>query len=165
MIQKKICMLGTSAVGKTSLVSRYVKSIFSDKYLTSVGVKIDKKEIEIDGKILKLMLWDIAGEDDYTEIKASYLRGDAAYFLVVDGTRKESLNMAFEIHQKVIANIGNTPFILLFNKVDLLPEWDITDDDITELVGQGMVCLKTSAKSGENVENAFQQLSRMILGS
>lgn len=165
MIQKKVCMLGTSAVGKTSLVSQYVKSIFSDKYLTSVGVKIDKKELSIDQQAVKLMLWDIAGEDDFTQIKPAYLRGAAAYFLVIDGTRRETLNAVFEIHEKVVANIGEVPHILLFNKADLKQEWAIQQEDIDGLVEKGFVCLSTSAKTGENVELAFEKLARLAMSS
>jgi len=75
MIKKKICMLGVFAVGKTSLVQRFVKSMFSEKYLTTVGVKIDKKTIEVKGKIVELMLWDLQGEDEFQKLNATYLRG------------------------------------------------------------------------------------------
>jgi nucleoside-triphosphatase THEP1 len=63
MIQKKVCMVGTSGVGKTSLVAKFVHSIFSDKYLTAVGVKIDKKTVTVDGNEVMLMIWDLAGDD------------------------------------------------------------------------------------------------------
>ena len=69
MIQKKICMIGTSGVGKTSLVSRFVQSIFADKYLTTVGVKIDKKIVTVDGTEMTLMIWDLAGDDDYQRLQ------------------------------------------------------------------------------------------------
>jgi small GTP-binding protein len=68
MIQKKVCMLGTSGVGKTSLVAKFVHSIFSDKYLTTVGVKIDKKTVTVDGNEVMLMIWDLAGDDDYQRL-------------------------------------------------------------------------------------------------
>ena len=69
MIQKKICMLGGFAVGKTSLVARYVTSMFSEKYLTTVGVKIDKKQVAVDGRDVTLMLWDIYGQDDFQDVQ------------------------------------------------------------------------------------------------
>jgi small GTP-binding protein len=68
MIQKKVCMVGTSGVGKTSLVAKFVHSIFSDKYLTTVGVKIDKKTVTVDGNEVMLMIWDLAGDDDYQRL-------------------------------------------------------------------------------------------------
>ncbi len=75
MIQKKICMLGGYAVGKTSLVQRFVKGIFSEKYLTTVGVKIDKKVVQVGGREVSLILWDLHGEDDFQQVQMSYMRG------------------------------------------------------------------------------------------
>src|ERR1051325_7234218 len=76
LIQKKICMLGAYAVGKTSLVARFVRSIFSEKYHTTIGVKIDKKTLRVDDQELSLILWDLAGEDDFYQVRMSYLRVD-----------------------------------------------------------------------------------------
>ena len=87
MLQKKICMLGGFGVGKTSLVSRFVSSMFSDKYLTTVGVKVDKKTVPIDSGEMTLMLWDIYGQDEFQTVRDSYLRGASGYLLVADGTR------------------------------------------------------------------------------
>lgn len=97
MIQKKIVMLGSFAVGKTSLVARYVRSIFSEKYLTTIGVKVDKKEVALgDGlPTVLLLLWDIYGDDEFQAIRPSLLRGASGYFLVADGTRPSSLERAF----------------------------------------------------------------------
>jgi len=102
MIQKKICMLGSFAVGKTSLVSRYVTSIFSDKYLSTVGVKVDKKVITVAEEEVTLVLWDLYGEDGFQTVQKSYLRGAAGYLLVVDGTRFETFAAAREL-QKMAA--------------------------------------------------------------
>src|SRR4026209_2201357 len=87
MLQKKICMLGGFGVGKTSLVSRFVTSIFSDTYLTTIGVKIDKKTFAVDAHEMTLMLWDIYGQDEFQTVRDSYLRGASGYLLVADGTR------------------------------------------------------------------------------
>ncbi|MFN6951418.1 MAG: Rab family GTPase, partial [Albidovulum sp.] len=86
MIQKKICLLGAFAVGKTSLVARFVRSTFSDKYLTTVGVKIDRKDLDLPGTPVTLMLWDLAGEDEFNTVQMSYLRGSAGLLIVADGT-------------------------------------------------------------------------------
>ena len=86
MIQKKICMLGSFGVGKTSLVARFVSGIFSTKYISTVGVKIDKRELKVDGRDVLLMVWDLAGEDSRSQVKTAYLQGAAGYFLIVDGT-------------------------------------------------------------------------------
>jgi small GTP-binding protein len=89
MIQKKVCLLGTSGVGKTSLVAQFVHSMFSDKYLTTVGVKIDKKSMAVDGTEVTLVIWDLAGDDDFQRLQISYLRGTSGYLLVADGTRAQ----------------------------------------------------------------------------
>jgi len=101
MIQKKVCMVGTSGVGKTSLVAKFVHSIFSDKYLTTVGVKIDKKTVAVDGNEVMLMIWDLAGDDDYQRLQTSYLRGTSGYLLVADGIRQITLDQAIEIQARV----------------------------------------------------------------
>jgi small GTP-binding protein len=80
MIQKKICLLGAFAVGKTSLVSRFVKSIFSDRYYTTVGVKIEKKIVRVGEQQWNLIIWDLAGEDEFMQIRMSYLRGASDIF-------------------------------------------------------------------------------------
>ena len=88
MIQKKVCMLGGFAVGKTSLVARFVSSLFSEKYLSTVGVKVDKKAVHVDGRDVTLMIWDIYGQDEFQTVQHSQLRGMAGYLLVIDGTRR-----------------------------------------------------------------------------
>jgi GTPase SAR1 family protein len=90
-LQKKVCMLGGFSVGKTSLVKRYVDSVFSETYLTTVGVKIDKKTVDLSDRIVNLILWDLAGEDDIASLRMSYLRGTAGYVLVADGTRPSTI--------------------------------------------------------------------------
>ena len=106
MLQKKICLLGAFGVGKTSLIRRYVDSIFSDAYLTTVGVKIDKKVLTVGTEEMALILWDIAGEDEIAAVRVSYLRGAAGYLLVVDGTRPETLDTAESIQKRITAEIG-----------------------------------------------------------
>lgn len=163
MIKKKICMLGAFSVGKTSLVQRFVKSIFSDKYLTTVGVKIDKKSVEVNNKEVDLLLWDIYGEDEFQKVKTSYLRGASGYFLVVDGTRQITLDTAFLLRERTEDAIGKVPFILLFNKSDLEDEWEIDSKTVEELSDKGFNVIRTSAKTGMGVEEAFLALTRKML--
>ncbi|MBM3224564.1 MAG: GTP-binding protein [Candidatus Tectomicrobia bacterium] len=158
MIQKKICMVGAFAVGKTSLVSRFVDSIFSDKYHTTVGVKIAKKVLEIGTEAWHLLLWDLAGEDEFLQVRTSYLCGSSGYILVVDGTRRATLDMALDIQQRIVDAVGPVPFIILFNKADLTQEWDITQEACAGLAQKGWTWLKASAKTGEGVEEAFEAL-------
>lgn len=163
-LQKKICMLGAFGVGKTSLVRRYVESIFSESYLTTVGVKIDKKTQAVGDDTVNLILWDIAGDDDVSTVRMSYLRGSAGYFLVVDGTRAETLDVARSIHARVVAELGPLPFLLLLNKHDLADQWAFPAEGDEQLQGSGWIVRPTSARSGEGVEQAFQELAEKILG-
>src|SRR5262245_38185024 len=115
MLQKKVCMVGAFSVGKTSLVRRYVQSIFSDAYLTTVGVKIEKKVVSVGAEPVTLILWDIAGEDDVTSIRTSYLRGAAGYFLVVDVNRAETLDVARSIEARGNTELGSGLFLFILH--------------------------------------------------
>jgi small GTP-binding protein len=163
MIQKKVCMLGAFAVGKTSLVSRFVHSIFSDKYLTTVGVKIDRKAVEVGDKTVNLVLWDIYGDDDFQSVRQSYLRGTAAYLLVVDGTRAATLDVAVSLQKMAEETAGKVPFILVLNKSDLSAEWAIDSNAILRLANQGWKVVRTSAKTGAGVEDTFASLARAVV--
>ena len=163
MIQKKICMLGAFAVGKTSLVARYVKSIFSEKYLTTVGVKIDKKTMSVNSQELNLILWDLAGEDEFVQLQTSYLKGSSGYILVADGTRSDTLLKAFTLQRKAEETIGKVPFALVINKLDLQTQWEIDETALRGPREQDWIIQYTSARSGENVEETFQLLSRRML--
>jgi small GTP-binding protein len=164
MLQKKICMLGSFAVGKTSLVRRFVESIYSDVYQTTVGVKVDKKNVQVNGTDLTLVLWDIYGEDDYQKMRWTYLRGAAGYLLVADGTRKATLDKAFSLEQRVKEEVGVIPFVFVINKCDLLQDWEVDSALETQLADKGWSTLRSSAKTGEGVEDAFSLLSRKKLG-
>jgi small GTP-binding protein len=164
MLQKKICMLGAFSVGKTSLVQRFVSSMFDDKYLTTIGVKIDKKLIVCDNTDVTLMLWDLAGEDEYNSINPSYLRGAAGCILVVDGTRPKTLEVALEIKAMTETAIGQVPLIAALNKADLKADWLIESTDLEQLA-VAMPIIETSAKTELGVEEMFQQLTQNILSS
>jgi small GTP-binding protein len=163
MIQKKVCMLGGFAVGKTSLVARFVSSIFSEKYLSTVGVKIDKKVVSVDGRDTMLLLWDIYGQDDFQTVQPAQLRGMAGYLLVVDGTRRATLDTARLLHEKAKTVAGDVPFVVVINKSDLASSWEIDDVAFFKLVEQGWRIAKTSAKTGDGVEHAFESLTRAML--
>jgi small GTP-binding protein len=159
MLQKKICMLGGFSVGKTSLVKRYVESVFSETYLTTVGVKIDKKTVPLGDRNVSLILWDLAGEDDIASLRMSYLRGAAGYVLVADGTRPSTLEMALSLRQRVETDYGALPFVLLLNKNDMKEQWTIGDGQIEDLRRKGWWVQTSSARTGEGVEEAFNDLA------
>jgi hypothetical protein len=163
MTQKKICTLGTSAVGKSSLVARFVKGIFSDQYLTTIGVKIDKKTVNAKGQRVDLLIWDLNGEDRFQKLSMNYLRGTAGYLLVIDGTRRSTMDAALALHHKAQATVGDVPFVVLINKADIAGEWEIREEEIAEMRSRGWTIQQTSAKTGAGVEKAFVDLAHKLL--
>jgi small GTP-binding protein len=159
MMQKKVCMLGAFAVGKTSLVSRFVSSIFSDKYLTTVGVKVEKKSVQLGDNRLDLVLWDIYGDDDYQKVRTSYLRGASGFVLVLDPTRRATLDTAIALQAGAERAVGAVPFVAVLNKADLADAWEF---DERALAGRRWSVLRTSAKTGDGVERAFLALARQM---
>jgi len=163
MINKKICMLGAFSVGKTSLVEQYVHSVFCDKYLSTVGVKICKKTLVLDDQKVTLVLWDMEGRDIYTDVNINYLRGVMGFFIVADGTRSETLHMALELRGLVLDKMGKVPNALLVNKADLADRWEITEDMLAQATAAGIATFRTSAKTGQSVEEAFRFLTKAML--
>lgn len=160
MVRKKICLLGTSAVGKTSLVRRFVRGIFSDEYLTTLGVKIDKKAVTVRDERVELLVWDLNGEDAFQTLQLSYLRGSAGYLLVADGTRPATLDHALDLHMRAQAVTGPVPHALLLNKGDLETEWAVEPIRMAALAEHN--ARVTSAKTGSGVEEAFVDLATRL---
>lgn len=163
MVNKKVCMLGSFAVGKTALVQQYVHSIFSDRYLSTVGVKISKKQLMLGGQEITMVLWDLEGKDDYVDVNISYLRGAMGFLSVVDGCRKETFETALALRTLAMDLIGPAPNILLINKADLESRWEVGEEDIDAVVRSGVKVLKTSAKTGLGVDEAFTFLAGEML--
>lgn len=163
MIQKKICLLGSFAVGKTSLVKRFVKSIFSEEYLTTVGVKVDKKDVQVGEEALALLIWDLHGEDEFQKLRLSYLRGMSGYILVADSTRRATLDHAILLQKNTEKTFGKLPFVLVLNKSDLAHDQDIDARTIQQLQEEGWHIIQTSAKTGNGVETLFQTLADQLM--
>ena len=163
-VTAKVCLVGDFAVGKTSTVSRFVNNVFSEKYLTTVGVKIDTKEVVLHepDKIVKLVLWDIAGKDRFSEIDLSYLSGSAGYLLIADGTRRATVDSAFFLREQIEVTHGTLPYVFLVNKHDLTDQWEVAESELATLRRNDVPTYVTSAKTGSNVEVAFEKLAAMI---
>ena len=164
MIQKKVCMVGLFGTGKTSLVQRFVHSLFSERYLSTVGVKIDRKPVELDGSNLTLVLWDLAGRDGHEDITTSYLRGAHAILYVADGTRRETCDQLPELRDLVRGAAGDVPAVLALNKADLADRWTLSRAEEDALAGEWDL-LRTSAKTGDGVEEAFRRIARGTLAA
>jgi small GTP-binding protein len=162
-LHQKICMVGSYGVGKTSLVRRFVESIFDERYLTNIGVKIDKKEVALRDTLLTMVIWDLAGEDEMTQVRPSHLRGAAGYILVADGCRPASLDKAADLHHQLQETLPDVPFVLALNKVDLIENWAVPPQRQDELRNRGWDIFETSAKTGSGVENVFQTLANKML--
>lgn len=160
MIQKKIALVGASGVGKTSLVRRFIDSLFDDHYLTTIGVKVDKKVVAVGGQDVTLMLWDVAGAEERFSVPSSYVRGAAGFLLVADGTRPDTLTTAADIAAQVGRDVGPLPYVLVLNKSDLTDQWQLTEPDGAGPLGAAALhVLRTSAKTGDGVDDAFQRLA------
>ncbi|MCB1233740.1 MAG: GTP-binding protein [Verrucomicrobiae bacterium] len=163
-IKKKICLVGAFAVGKTSLIRRFVEGIFSEEYLTTIGVKIDQKSVGLDdGREVLLMIWDLAGSDEFQSVRREYLRGASGYLAVADGTRRETVDAALEEIEALAAAHPGMPGLLLLNKSDLADRWEMGEGDLETLSEKAPGILRTSARDGRGVEEAFETLARHML--
>ena len=159
MIKKKICLVGGFAVGKTSLVQQYVNGIFSDDYLTTVGVKIDQRKETVAGKEVLLMIWDLAGRDQFANVQKTYLRGADGFLFVADGTRRETLDAVAKEFAEISAETPPVPTQLLVNKCDLKTDWEVTEEDLHPFRELGIQVGFSSAKTCQGVSEAFQALA------
>lgn len=162
--KKKVCLLGAYGVGKTSLVRRFVKSMFDEKYLSTIGVKVDEKQVSVDGADVLLMVWDIAGAENKFSVPSHYVRGSDGYLLVIDGTRAETLERALEIVEQIEHEVGDIPKVTTLNKCDLVEDWELSENQLAQLDGLNAPIFRSSAKTGEGVEEAFAALTKLVLG-
>lgn len=161
MDKKKIILTGNFGVGKTSLFNRYLYSQFDDKYLTSIGVKVDRKNVLVSGEEMTLLVWDIAGEITQDKVPVSYFIGTSAVIYVFDLTRPSTYkNLEFDLKymDKVLPGVlikvvGNKKDLISTDQLEALKKELYYPADIY-----------TSAKTGENVEPLFQDLAKSLKG-
>ncbi len=169
-LSAKICLLGDYAVGKTSLVRRFVYNLFEDKYLSTIGVKVSRKVVAVprgDEVVeLVLMLWDLAGSEEFDSVRASYLRGAAGALIVCDVTQQSTLANVSEYVAQLRAVNPRAAILLAANKQDLVDLRMASNEDVSRVAAQVSAgWLLTSAKTGTGVEEAFRQLGRMSIGA
>ncbi len=166
---KKVCLLGDSSVGKTSLIRKYVYDTFDDKYIATIGTKTVKKELEVKyfGKDLNLtlMIWDILGQKEYRRMQAMSFEGTSGAIMISDITRSETLESLRDYWVPELEKVvGNVPMVFLANKVDLVSDAQFGEPELSELAaGFSGAHFLTSAKTGENVDNAFIEIGKMII--
>lgn len=169
-LSTKICLLGDYAVGKTSLVRRFVYNLFEDKYLSTIGVKVSRKVVAVprgdDAVELVIMLWDLAGSEEFDSVRATYLRGAAGALVVCDITQRATLASVPEYVSQIRALNPHAAIVLAANKQDLCEQRVLVEDELTgTAAGLGAGYFPTSAKTGAGVEEAFRQLGRLAIGA
>ena len=160
----KLVLLGDQAVGKTSLVLRYVNNSFSEHYISTIGADFLIKDLELFGAPVRLMIWDLGGQQQWEAIRARYMQGSDGCILIYDVSRKTDIEYYFHKWKKEVEDfIGpTTPLIFVGNKIDLNPQVNlkkaakIASDNSTHYI-------ETSAKTGDRVESMFQRLTADIV--
>ena len=166
-LKVKICMVGDSAVGKTSLIKKFVLDIFDDAYITTIGTKITKRTVKLmEGEqetTMDMMIWDIMGQTSFRSLlQDAYFYGTHGIIAVVDSTRPETLEGIHEWVQSVRQVVGEVPMIFVSNKCDL--ERAVTMEMLDKNLGRyGCKHMYASAKTGENVAEAFKELGLAII--
>lgn len=159
-ITKKIVILGHFGVGKTSLIRRYVESAFAEDYLVTVGVHVKKKELEVNNEKVTLIIWDIEGNTSIDLARKSYLLGTSGFLYVFDVTRPETYENLIEEKAYLEKHFKGIPVCTIGNKKDLLTE------EAHQIFFEGESfkdCLFSSAKTGENVEEIFMEITTSML--
>jgi len=166
--KKKVILIGPGAVGKTSLLNRFINQQFESSYRMTMGVDFLNKDVEVDDKKVKLNLWDVGGQERFKFMHQNFYKGASGALLIFDLTRAATFEtLVNKWHAEMIKFIGHSiPFILVGNKVDLLPDVGnvIDSDKVTEFADSNFsIYIQTSAKTGEKVEDAFLELTRRMI--
>ena len=169
-LKTKICLVGDHAVGKTSLIRRFVLDTFDDRYLMTLGTKVTKKEVDISfpdrGLVLKvdMAIWDIMGQHGFLDLlHDAYFTGANGILAVLDPTRRTTLDTLGVWIRSVERVAGRVPTLIAMNKCDIEGQHEYGVKDV-ERIARGLNCgfLTTSAKTGDNVETIFQRLGSAV---
>jgi small GTP-binding protein len=167
VVKKKICLLGDSGVGKTSLIRQFVVGKYDDKYLSTLGTKVSKKTISFDANKIKLtmMIWDLTGQTEFHHIHASAFKNAEGALVVGDITRKETIDNMENWISALYNTSGEIPVVVLGNKLDLIGVAEVNEEQLKSHSSKlGFRHMLTSAKTGVNVEKAFETIGMMIMG-
>jgi small GTP-binding protein len=167
-MKTKICLVGESAVGKTSLIRRFVLDLFDDHYISTIGTKVTKRTIALSFEGMKvnmdMTIWDIMGHKGFKQLlHEAYFYGAQGVLAVCDITREFTLNDLDDWVDSVFKNAGKIPVVIAVNKSDLKDQAKFGEKELMATVkGFDSPYFFTSAKTGENVELAFSELARNI---
>ncbi len=172
IVKRKICLVGEEGVGKTSLIRRFVTGLFDDAYIRTLGAVATKKTIDLVDPTLgpvqvDLVILDITGKRTFLDLfQEAYFKGAAGVLAVFDLTRRRSLEDLAPWIDGVRREVSAVPMVGLANKSDLSDRIEVRERDVESVLGtRGVRTLNTSAKTGDNVEEAFVGLARSILAS
>jgi small GTP-binding protein len=160
MVTKKVILTGVFGVGKTSLFNRFVFQKFDEKYLTTIGVKVDKKVIHVNNTDFTYLLWDIAGEVTQDKIPHAYFLGTSGILYVVDLSRPNTFKQMETDIQYLKTHVASSLIKIVGNKKDLLTPEKL--DEVLQIIPLKPDIL-TSAKTGENVEELFHSFAKELL--
>jgi len=160
----KLLLIGDSGVGKSCLLLRFADNTYTDSYISTIGVDFKIRTLDIDGKTVKLQIWDTAGQERFRTITSSYYRGAHGIIVVYDVTDKVSFNNVKqwlgEIDRYACQSVNK---LLVGNKADLTEKKVVEFNEAKEFADTlGISFLETSAKSAQNVEEAFLTMTRQI---
>lgn len=166
----KIIMLGDFSVGKTSLIKRYVENIFDEKYLTTIGVRVSKKNVDFtlnnEPVNSSILIWDIAGNDGLSSVIHQYIKGSSGAIITGDVTRKETLAYILRYHSLFRELCPRKPAVFALNKTDLI-ESTVLPDYLEKFKKEteettGYPVFYTSAKTGQSVDELFVEIARLM---
>lgn len=158
---RKVCMLGEFAVGKTNLANRFSHNVFDERYLTTMGARVTKKEVVIKDANVTLMIWDLIGFLKYERIIASYVKGSDVGMVVFDVTRDETFSVVEKWAEMFLKDNPKRTVVLLANKMDLGPKFPAEEQGRLLAEKRGWKFFTTSAKTGQNVEQAFLSIAEV----
>ncbi len=160
----KIVVVGDEEVGKTSIILKYVKNRFTDDYKPTLGADFAVKELRLNGKIVKLYLWDIGGKDQFKNLHKYYYEGANLFILVFDLTKLETFENAINVWiEDIRKNYDTIPIVLVGNKFDLENERRVSFEQIKDLTFDFIpLSLETSAKTGLNIEDLFNKIIEFL---